>query len=228
MLVYRMTRHQTKRKLFHNSENLHLKHLEHLQSYMMQSSSSTKTVRFDPVVNGVAVLSIYDYTPREVALCWYDDDQMFQITKGCWKVLQKMENRQGNKKPYCIRGLEGHSKVGRATKTRNRATAIAAVLMEQSKQWMDNKVDEGAIAEAYRRTPSSCQMWAQVMGKRDQEIAEAIHYSQEDASDCDHKVDGPWTANVTSIITFVKYVPQNAQKLPSSSSRAIPRILISV
>mmetsp|Transcript_33007 Transcript_33007/g.79824 ORF Transcript_33007/g.79824 Transcript_33007/m.79824 type:complete len:110 (-) Transcript_33007:143-472(-) len=69
--------------------------------------------------------------------------------------------------------------------------AIDAVLDEQAKQWNDennNKVNnEGdqAIADAYKSTTSSCQMWAQVVGKRDEESAEAIYYADEDKEDND-------------------------------------------
>ena len=79
----------------------------------------------------------------------------------------------GRSKKYCIRGLEGHSKLGSITKKRNRTTSIAAVLMEQSNQWVDNAIDEQAIADAYRRTTSSCQMWARVVANQDRQAADA-------------------------------------------------------
>lgn len=45
--------------------------------------------------------------------------------------------------------------------------------MEQSNQWVDNAIDEQAIADAYRRTTSSCQMWARVVANQDRQAADA-------------------------------------------------------
>ncbi|CAJ1965463.1 unnamed protein product [Cylindrotheca closterium] len=87
-------------------------------------------------------------------------------------------NNRGKK--YCARGLEGHTKTGAISKNKNRASARAAVLMEQSKQWMRNEVDEQAIADAYIRASTSSQEWAQDVGKHDEDAAHDIYYMEEE------------------------------------------------
>ncbi|CAJ1965469.1 unnamed protein product [Cylindrotheca closterium] len=141
--------------------------------------SKSKSVTFQPTVKGIQIMNIDDYTTREISASWYSQEDMDRMTNRCVKVIKRMESgavpNKGNKN-YCMRGLEGHTKTGSITKTKNRASARAAVLMEQSKQLMRNEVNEQAIADAYIRASTSSQEWAQVVGKRDEEGANAIHY----------------------------------------------------
>lgn len=137
-----------------------------------------KQVTFSSSVAGIQIMNIHEYSASEVSAAWYNDEEMEGITERCFKLLSIMESDPSrNGKVYCTRGLEGHTKLGSISKKKNRSTAIAAVLVEQSKQWKANKVDVRAIADAYKSTASSCQLWAQVVGKRDQRAAEAIYYA---------------------------------------------------
>lgn len=151
------------------------------QSAMSSTSSplstSSKRVTFSENVDGVEILSLYDYTPSEISASWFDENEMEDITKRCFKVLKKIESGKGVK--YCSRGLEGHTAIGSIGKKKNRETAVEAVLTEQVDQWAENRHDDQAIADIYHRTSSSCQLWAQVIGKRDQEIADAIYDQDE-------------------------------------------------
>lgn len=121
-------------------------------------------------------MSINDYTPSEISTLWFDDDEMHRIAQRCCELIVRMEYEGSSftSRKYCIRGLEGHSRLGSANKKTNRAAAIASVLVEQSKQWAEDEVDEHAIAEAYQRTTFNCKRWAHEMGKRDQQAAEAV------------------------------------------------------
>ncbi|CAJ1965461.1 unnamed protein product [Cylindrotheca closterium] len=143
---------------------------------------SKKSVTFSSNVTGIQIMNIDDYTPREISASWYNQEDMDRITNRCFKVLTRMESGASNNKgkKCCMRGLEGHTTTGAISKNKNRASAYAAVLMEQSKQWMRNEVDEQAIADAYRSTTSSCQLWAQVVGKHDEHTAEYIYYMEEE------------------------------------------------
>lgn len=144
------------------------------------SSSSKRTVTFNPTVTGVETISIYDYTPSEIAASWYNDEEMENITRRCVGILRKMDNSTAFKGglKYCTRGLEGHTTLGSINKKKNRATALAAVLDAQAiRQRKKNEVtivDSQDIADVYRKTTSSCQMWANVIGNRDQSVAEDI------------------------------------------------------
>lgn len=156
------------------------------QQEAMMPNTSMKKVTFNPKVTGIQILNIDDFTPKEIFASWYDEEEMERITQRCFKILQNME--AGNAKKYCVRGLEGHSSVGSISKKSNRTTALAAVLMEQARQWDENRFNDQAIADAYRRTTSSCQLWAQVVGKRDEEVAEAIN---EDSDEVNTPIDAP-------------------------------------
>ncbi|CAJ1965467.1 unnamed protein product [Cylindrotheca closterium] len=133
-------------------------------------SKSSKSVTFHPTVTGIQIMNIDDYTAREISASWYSQEEMDRITNRCVKLLKRMESGDYNKcKKYCARGLEGHTKTGAISKNKNRASARAAVLMEQSRQWIENRVDEQAIADAYRSKASSCQLWAQIVATGDEE-----------------------------------------------------------
>lgn len=149
---------------------------------MSNSSSSRKRVTFNAKVSGIETLNIDDFTPSEIAASWFNEEEMEQITKRCYKILRRMEGGNDSRK-YCMRGLEGHTSVGHIIKKKNRTAAMAAVLTVQAEQWDEQKFDDQAIADAYQRTSSSCQLWAQVIGKRDEESAEAIHYPNEESDE---------------------------------------------
>jgi hypothetical protein len=71
-------------------------------------------------------------------------------------------------KKYCARGLETHTKIGCIIKRKNRTESFYNVLREQENQWNEGTCDDKAIACVYHQTTSSCQMWANVVGLRDQ------------------------------------------------------------
>ncbi|CAJ1948013.1 unnamed protein product [Cylindrotheca closterium] len=148
------------------------------------TTNPNRRVAFSPNVMIIPILSLYDYTTSEISAAWFNGEEMDDIANRCFKVLARMESGFSKKvKKYCIRGLEGHTTIGSISKRKNRSTALTAVLLEQSKQRVENRVDAEAIGATYRRTTTSCQLWAQVVGKRDNETAilcsediyEAIH-----------------------------------------------------
>lgn len=149
-----------------------------------------RLVQFNPSVTGIVIMSLHDYTPSEIAAAWYDNEEMDEITKRCVKILKKMESNPFKNSKYCLRGLEGHSTLGSINKRMNRSAAAAAVLDEQARQWRNERdgTDTQAIADAYRKTTSSCQMWAQVMGNRDQLTAEEFLNREDD--NCNENVKG--------------------------------------
>jgi hypothetical protein len=133
-----------------------------------------RNVRFstEPVFH--FTLSRKDYTPEEIRASWFEREEYRKITKECCKQIKKMESGEVLKdKEYCSRGLESHTRLAAISKTRNRETAINAVLDEQEDQReMVGDVDEEDIAQRYQQTTSSCQLWASSVGLRDQRAAE--------------------------------------------------------
>ena len=80
-----------------------------------------------------------------------------------------------------MRGLEGHTTTGSIVKRNNRTTAFAAVFGAQERHWNANDASKiQAISAAYRCITSSCQMWAQVVGNRDQKAVEDYIYDDDE------------------------------------------------
>ncbi|CAJ1931714.1 unnamed protein product [Cylindrotheca closterium] len=170
-------------------------------------------VTINPTVEVAEILSIYDYTPNEIAAAWYDEDDMDKITRQCFKVLQRMEECGGTKngQKYCTRGLEGHTTLGSISKKKTRTASFAAVLNEQARQWNKNEqADIRAISDAYRKTSSSSQMWAQVSGIQDRQAADACHNEDEEEND---DIDATTTA------VSIKPAEESVFKSPVSQKR---------
>ncbi|CAJ1947859.1 unnamed protein product [Cylindrotheca closterium] len=142
----------------------------------MPNSSTRRGVTINPNVKVHEIFPLYEYTASEISTIWYNEDEMAEISRSCAKILRRLESVGSAKESkYCIRGLETHTRLGSVVKRSNRAAARAAVLAEQARQWRNEKGENGAqaICDAYRRTTSSCQMWAQAVGRRDQQEVEA-------------------------------------------------------
>ena len=109
----------------------------HQSSNIMTSTTApSKRVTFNPMVTGVEIKSVYDYTAHERSACWYNAEENGRITKRCYQIIMRIQNNGEGAKKYCTRGLEGHTKIGSVCKKKNRAISIAAVLAEQSNQWI--------------------------------------------------------------------------------------------
>ena len=146
------------------------------------SNTSSRRVAFHEIVQVKEVLSLYNYTHSEISASWYNAEEMDKISQRCYNILRRHEREAIRNKPkYCMRGLESMTSTGYISKNNNRSAAFVAVLEEQERQWNESEeVKVQAISDAYRRTSSSCQMWAQVVGNRDQQAVEVYLYADDD------------------------------------------------
>jgi hypothetical protein len=144
-----------------------------------------KGISFDASVQMKEIMGLDDYTSQEIEASWYTDEEMEQISGRCFKILDKAEKRRsrnGKKgKKYCMRGLEGHTTLGSISKRRNRETSLMSVLEEQRRR--SGEIDFESLSKVYSCTTSSSQMWAMVVGNRDQQEAEAYLHCNEDSYD---------------------------------------------
>jgi hypothetical protein len=118
------------------------------------------------------ILSRHDYTADEKQVAWLQDEEFAWINKMNRKQVRKMENGEDLKdKKYCARGLESNTRLAAISKSQNRKLAVNAVLYEQHEQELDAPNEE-AISHAYCQVTSSSQLWASMIGLRDQRSAE--------------------------------------------------------
>jgi hypothetical protein len=118
------------------------------------------------------ILSRHDYTAEEKRVAWLQDEEFAWINKMNCKQVRKIESGQNLKdKKYCSRGLESHTRLAASSKSQNRKLAVNAVLDEQYEQELDAPNEE-AISHAYYQVTSSSQLWACMIGLRDQRSAE--------------------------------------------------------
>jgi hypothetical protein len=138
-----------------------------------------KFVSFANQASVVYTIARRNYSPNEIKATWYSKKEKMNIEKQCCKQILRMDRGETLKdKKYCARGLEGHTRTGFTLKSKNRALSINSVLAEQHHvQLLRGFRDDEAIAHAYHQTTASCQIWACVVGLRDQRVAE--EYSDE-------------------------------------------------
>ncbi|CAJ1952256.1 unnamed protein product [Cylindrotheca closterium] len=143
--------------------------------------ANSKRVTINPTVEVHHVLSIHDYTASEISAAWYNEHEMDKIAQRCFKILSKVQSVKSNSgQKYNIRGLESHTTLGSISKQNNRSAAYEVVFDEQQRQYENEESDVQAISDAYQRTTSSSQIWAQVVGRRDEKAVEAYLYEEEE------------------------------------------------
>ena len=135
------------------------------------------------------------YTPEEIHACWWSNDEMLELTKRCAKQVQKLEKgKHLLDRKYCGRGLEGYTLSGSTHKQQNRIDAINRVLWEQDRQQIEGIVDDEAIARVYHGVSASVQLWARVIGLKDEK--EAAAYCRDDEESNDETSDEEWDASM--------------------------------
>ena len=154
-----------------------------LKSTATETTQAVKCVRFSEKIHFRKTLSRQEYTLEETEAAWSSREERQQISTQRREEIKKInygEKFKDNK--YCIRGLEGLTKIGKVSKARTRALCTSAVLNEQLIQWEECVLDENTIADVYHTLSSSCQLWAYVVGRRDHKVAKEIHESSHGSS----------------------------------------------
>jgi hypothetical protein len=139
-------------------------------------TGSNRRVSFGAVVDTHEVLNREDYTPEEKAATWFHQDDMRRM-----KANVKSEGKLVDSgllvecASVSTRGLESRTRQGCKRKRQNRLAAYAAVFSEIDFQVEEHITDEDAIADAYFVYSESCAVAAEMLGKRDEADAMAIH-----------------------------------------------------
>jgi hypothetical protein len=130
-------------------------------------SKTLRAVSFSETYEAYKVLTLNDYTGKEIARTWYNDDELRVIAHKCHKIIRRMKNGIDNGK-YCMRGLERMVGDRNDTLNRNRCNAYDAVLIEQEDQFEDGREDQELIAQLYHAVSGQCQTEAAKLGLSDE------------------------------------------------------------
>jgi hypothetical protein len=151
-----------------------------LRSTGTEATDIDKSVAFATHGTVYHTIARRDFSSEELKAAWFSKDEYLQISKQCSKQIHKMDQGEILKdKKYCARGLEAHTRMGSITRSKSRAQSIRAVLQEQDVLISKGFFDEEAIGFVYHGVTSSCQMWAIVIGYRDEQAAEAYMEDEE-------------------------------------------------
>jgi hypothetical protein len=145
-----------------------------MRSIGTDSTEMEKSVSFATHDTVHHTIARQDFSSEELKAAWFSEEEFLQILDQCNKQIHKMDQGKILKdKKYCARGLEALTRTGSITRSKSRAQSIRAVLEEQDALTSQGVlVDEDAIGFVYHDVTSSCQMWASVIGYRDQQAAE--------------------------------------------------------
>jgi hypothetical protein len=150
------------------------------QSTRTEATQIEKSVAFATRDTVHHTIARQDFSSEELEAAFFSEEEYFQISKRCHKQIDRMDHGETLKdRKYCARGLEAHTGIGSITKSKSRAQSIRAVLQEQDVQIRQGVLDEEAIGVMYHDVTSSCQMWASVIGLRDQHAAEGYMDGEE-------------------------------------------------
>lgn len=122
------------------------------------------------------------YTEDEMKDIWYSPEEYARIEKGVVEESARMHRGEVLKdKKYCSRGIDKYLPLNYLASKGNSRKAFELVFQEQDRQYQKQVCDDEAIARVYRNVSSSCAMWANVIGLRDQKEAES--YIDDDDDD---------------------------------------------
>jgi hypothetical protein len=131
-----------------------------------------RTVSFSNDVSVHEILSLNEYSCRELSATWYDGHDMIRMKKEArrdGKLLQTGVLVEDETSWQCsIRGLESRTAEGLNRKKRNRFDAYAAIFMVIDTQDVEGYCDDDAIADAYRVHSERCLGDAQIIAQRDE------------------------------------------------------------
>ena len=116
------------------------------------------------------------YSDAEIDACWYSDTEYKKISRGCLKVIRKVQKGKIiDDSKHSARGLENLIPETDNTRDLCRADAWVAVLTEQHRQIKKGIRDPARIARFYRSAGAKqCQIEACYRGERD---AASVHSS---------------------------------------------------
>lgn len=132
-----------------------------------------KRVVFAQYIQKMEGISLDDYTKQEIKSAWHSEKEISQVSAECLAMREQTSSSmyaEEQKESETMRRLEPHTSIGSALRSSSRHTSINWLLSEQREKGI---IDVEPLSEGYRNTTSSCRMWAQVVGTRDQREAEA-------------------------------------------------------
>lgn len=179
-------------------------------------TETTKEMKSVEFADNVAIRSVptrHEYTPEEKRACWFSEEEYSQISQSCLKQIRRMELGEAFKgKKYCGRGLEQHMRIGSTIRKRNRSEAVAVVLDEKERQNRAGLCNDESIARLYKGISSSSQLWANLMGKRDQRAAEELYTDDDEIQFALPPPEVATTTRTTTRPIFKRFL--NSRKSP--------------
>uniref|UniRef100_A0A7S0XKY1 Uncharacterized protein n=1 Tax=Pseudo-nitzschia delicatissima TaxID=44447 RepID=A0A7S0XKY1_9STRA len=142
-----------------------------------KSELSISSVRFASTVTVRLIRTRHEYTPKQKKRCFYQGHEFQEIKKQCYEDLQRYmlvedgdESKREEKGACCLRGLENFDDWASRQKHRIRDEAAFKVFDVQ-----DLGCNDVTISREYYSVTARSQMWANIMGLRDQRDAVSIY-----------------------------------------------------
>ena len=141
------------------------------------TSLRKRRVRFARHAEQHLIPSHHDYDIDERYACWYQHEEYEDIHCDCRLQLYNDDDddHQEEEDEQELRGLEMQSRIGQETKLLNRLDASDIVFGLQEEGW-----SEKIIAEEYAAVSSSCQLWAYIVGMKDERDAMLLQDDDDD------------------------------------------------
>mmetsp|Transcript_18328 Transcript_18328/g.45404 ORF Transcript_18328/g.45404 Transcript_18328/m.45404 type:complete len:170 (-) Transcript_18328:117-626(-) len=145
------------------------------KSCPLHHESPLRKVSFSTIVAEYDIENVSDYSDEEREAAWYSTPQLREFKRIVKLAAHQMET--GQLDPFNLdgtwtsRGLEGRTTAGYRQRRQARADAVAAVFLEQHRQYIAGFKDPKILAEVYREYSAVSQALARLMGKQDAVVA---------------------------------------------------------
>jgi hypothetical protein len=138
-------------------------------------------VRFAEAVKRYDVLSLDDYTQREVTKSWHSDEEKEKITEKHNTLVRRLELGKKCKRKMTYRGLECWTEQGSVKLDESISRTVDAVMDEQDGQWAAGLDDWNRIAKISRAVSKESRKRALELAEEDaREAREAYETVEEE------------------------------------------------
>lgn len=131
-----------------------------------------KSVAFHPTVE-VRVINHRDDASEDL---WYNHDDLRKVKEDCAVTIKMIVDQKPlDMNTHCARGLEHRTPSGAHRRSRNKVTALDAVMEAQGAPWEMHKAEPALIAAAYQQHTVACLEAAHQLGLRDERVVYSFH-----------------------------------------------------
>ena len=146
------------------------------------TSGPQRALTFAPTNKYFEIMSLEDYSEKELRRCWYTPEEKEKMNKSKDKLVARLETGKPLKGDMTYRGLECWTVDGGQELDDNIARVVDAVMDEQDRQWAEDDDNFELIAEISQGASAGSAELARSLAIQDEKEAKSACDSMEETS----------------------------------------------